>query len=291
MPSDKLGLEITTEAINTGYEPSYIPLFPILTKTVKYVETIGEVKLKETKIIGDATARKISAQDTEWKHAKVGPASKQFNKYFAGIKYIASGLQDNADAQRIANELLDINLMEFDKNFFFGDPTDDGTLRNNGLFASADANYITNSSTSLSSTPDVGTYKDLFDALLAQAEAKVGNAAKIILLSGTVTSKLGRFVPNTATSFARALAASYADSGKQVSFASVPTNITVGASANGILVLTPSKLIHRYTAFPYIKQQGYNAENDYTWMNLMLGSSMVDVEKEGALIKQPVTFS
>lgn len=291
MSTDKHALEITTEKVNESYEASYVPLFPVLTKQKKYTEVIGEVKLKESNIIGDAKARKINAQDTEWKHAKSGTSEKKFNKYFSGIKFIVSGFQDNTDFQKHADELLDINMMEFDKNVFYGDPTSDGTLRNNGMYASDDPNFITNAIEALGANPTVDQIKELFDALIFQSEQTVGNVAKTIILVGEMAKKLGRFVPNTATSFARAIAASYQDEGKQITIEGAPSNLTAETNDSGILLLTPSKVEFDYTTLPKIDDQGYNAEDKYTWLNLIYGSATVDVQKKGALIKQPVSFS
>ena len=291
MPTDKHTLEITAEKVNEAFVSTYAPLFPILTQTQKYEEIIGEVKLKESTVIGDARARKLNAQDTEWKHAKTGIKTKQFNKYFSGIKHIVSGFVDNSDFQRNSDEILETNLMEFDKNVFFGDPTEAGVLRNNGLWASNDPNYIANAMKNMSANPTQDEWKDLLDALVFAAEQKLGNVSKKIILVGAAATKLGRFVPNTTTTYIRAIQNAYADEGKDVTIESAPSNLVAGTNESGILTLTPAKIIHRYTALPHIKANGYNEENAYTWMSLIYGSSMVDVQKEGALIKQPITFA
>lgn len=290
MPTDKHALEITIEKVNEAYMPSYTPLFPILTKTKKYDEFIGEVKLKETSVIGDARAREINAQDTEFKHAKSAQATKNFNKYFKGIKHIVSGFVDNSDFQKVSDEILDINLMEFDKAFFTGDANSSGAIRNNGLWLSNDPNYILKASQNLGANPTQDDWKTLFDALIREAESKLGNAAKVILLAGTAATKLGKFVPGTTTTYIRAIQNAYTDLGKQVTIEAVPTNLE-DETTNGVLLLTPSQILHHYTALPYIKGNGYNDENSYTWMSLIYGSSMVDVQKSGAIIKKPLTFT
>lgn len=291
MPTDKHALEMTAEKVNEGYEASYTPLFPILTKTKKYEEVIGEVKLESSSIIGDAKARKINAQDTEFKHAKSAPKSKQFNKYLSAIKYTVSGFVDNSDFQSRGNELIDVNMMEFDKNVFLGDPTDSGALRNNGLWMSNDPDYITKLIKSMLANPTQDEWKDLFDAIIYESEQKVGNVAKNIVLVGDAATKLGRFVPNTTTTYLRAIQNAYSDTGRQITIDTAPSNLTEGTTESGILLLTPSKIVHRYTAIPHIRKNGYNDEDEYTWMSLFYGSSMVDVEKAGAIIKQPIQFT
>ena len=284
MPTDKQNLQITVEKVNEAYTPAYIPLFPVITKTKKYDEVIGEVKMHESTVIGDARARVLNAQDTEWKHAKSGTKSKVFNKFFSGIKHIVSGFVDNSDFQKTADEILDINLMEFDKKVFLGEG-------NNGLWVSNDPDYITNSSATLASSPTVDAWKSLFDDLLEQSEKTLGNVEKTIVVVGVAANKLGKFMPNLATTYARAIMDAYKDAGKQVEITTAPANLTADiSSASGVLVLTPSKILHRYTVLPSIKGRGYNEENAYTWMSLVYGSSMIDVEKKGAIIKQPITF-
>jgi len=283
MPTDKLELQITAEKANEAYSPSYIPLFPIITKTKKYDEIIGEVKLQSSSIIGDAKARAINAQDTEWKHAKSGVKSKLFKKFFSGIKYIVSGFIDNSDYQRNSDELLDINVMEFDKNVFRG-------RGNNGLWLSSDPDFIANAIKNLPANPTVDDWKVMFDDLIEQSEQTLGNVAKVFVLVGVAASRIGKFVPNTATTFAQAITDAYKATDKNITITTAPANL-VDAGESGVLLLTPSHILHRYTALPHIRDNGFNREDAYTWSSLIYGSSMIDVEKKGAIIKQPIAFA
>lgn len=291
MPTDKHTLEITIEKVNEAYQPSYTPIFPLLNKTRKHDELIGEVKLKETSVIGDARAREINAQDTEIKHAKSGQTTKNFEKYFKGIKYTVSGFVDNSDFQKVSDEILDANLMDFDKAVFTGDANASGAIRNNGLWNSNDPKYITKPSQNMGVNPTQDELKVLFDGLIKEAEQTLGNAPKIILLVGDAADKLGRFVPNTTTTYLRAIQNAYADLGMQISIEAAPSNLVAGTTACGILLLTPSQILFNYTALPHIKGNGYNEEDAYTWMTLIYGSAMVDVQKQGAIIKKPLTFA
>lgn len=288
MATDLHGSNETVERINRGYSPTYVPLFSrLFSKTVAYPAKIGKVKLKETQIIGDATVQQINTQDTEFKHVKVGDSEKEFNKYLEGIKFIASGFQDVPDMQSIGNQILDQNLMKFDKDVFFGAPLKDGTLRNNGLYNSKDKNLIKTASVSLGTAPTIDAWKGFIDGALSEAEKRLGNAPKSIVLLGQAASKIGKFVPSTATAFLKALQDSYT-SDRQLSWLTAPENL---GSEDGVMIFTPSVNTLRYVMLPRVYKQGYNDEDEYTWMTFMSGSAMVDVEREGGIVICPAKFS
>lgn len=297
MATDKMILDITSEKVNSEFTSTYQPFFPYLTandaKVTRHTEQIGKVVLKSTNIIGDAKARIINAQDTEIKHAKSGQTTKTFNKFVAGIKFIVSGFVDNSDFQNNANEILEANMMEYDKMVFTGNKKADGSLVNNAAWHSADPNYIENAPLTIDPTAaNINQIKAIFDALIKQAEEKLGNAPKLFVLVGKIADVLGKLTERD-TTFARTILNAFNDLGKQAEFFAVPNNLIEdlpAADKDGILLLTPAMLTFHITSIPHIAGQGFNAEDNYTWMNLIYGSAMIGVDKIGAAIKQPLTI-
>jgi hypothetical protein len=293
MSTDKIALEITTEKLNNGYNPVYLPLWTMLPKTKKYDEKIGQVNLQETTLIGDAVARKINAQDTEQKHANAMLAKKIFNKYFFGISYHESGFQDNSDLQLIADQILELNSMQFDKQFFAGDFDSSGNLLNNALWKSSDRNYILNSAKEISATFSLDDIKVIFDDLVEQSETYVGNIKKEIIVVGDIAKKLGKFVANTDITYLSAIKNAYLAEGKTINFRTLSKNLFSGLAGddnNGILVLAPEKLTFNYAMLPAVDGQGYRDEKRYTWLNVAFSSNMTSCDMQGAIIKQLITY-
>ncbi|MDR0676928.1 MAG: hypothetical protein LBF97_07840 [Elusimicrobiota bacterium] len=294
MSTDKITLEITTEKINETYTPIYVPIFTLLTNQKKYEEKVGQVKLEEANLIGDAKARKITEQDTEIKHAQSAKEKKNFVKYFFGIKYKQSGFQDNTDFTKIANIILDENMMHFDKIVFQGDLDKGGVPINDALWNSTDKDYITKPSSTISSTTSLNDIKEIFDELIQESEENVGNIPKQFILVGKFANNLGKYINNTATTYLQAIRDAYNATGKQISFEVAPQNIIKDLdtnNSNGVLLFAPQKVTFHYTKLPSIDDQGYNAENKYTWMNLFFGSSKVSIDKLGAMIKKPLILT
>lgn len=292
MGTDKNGLSEEVQNLNSNWTPSYLPFFRTLVeaglKLKKHTAVFGTVKSKETNILGDARANIIDMQDTEVKHAKSGIGEKVFSKYLLGIKYVQSVFQDNSDMQRCADQILEENLKQFDEHSFNGAPTKSGALRNNGFWASTDPNYVTNTAASLAKNASLDEIKAVFDALLKQGETAVGNAPKIFAMTRDIANFMGKFVPNQAICFAQALRDAYAAEGVQVSFGTIPSNLTSG---KGILLITPSLVTFDYIDLPFISGTGDNPEDDYQYIKEQHGSSRVDVEKQGAIIKQPINIT
>ena len=288
MATDLHNTNEVVEKVNRAYTPTYVPLFSrIFSKSVAYPATIGKVQLKETQVIGDATVQQVNAQDTEFKHAKAGDTSKTFNNYIEGVKFIASGFQEQPQLQGIANQILDQNLMKFDSDVFYGAPLKDGRLSNNGLYGSKDENQVKLASQAMGANPTVDAWKEYLDAALREAGKELGTAPKIIVLMGQAASKIGKFVPNTAVSFLKALQDSYT-ADQQLTWLTAPENLN---SPDGIMIVTPSALTFRYVMLPRVYKQGYNDENEYTWMTILSGSSMVDIERRGGIVIKPATFT
>lgn len=292
MATDKHVLSEEVIQLNKAWTPAYNPFFRMLTekglKTTKHTSITGTVKTKETNILGSARAEVIDPQDTEIRHAKSGASDKTFNKYMLGIKYIQSVFQGNSDLQRCADQILEANLQKFDEDAFSGAPTQAGILRNNGFYNSSDSNFVVNPAATLPANATLDQLKAVFDNVLEQGENLVGNAAKIMAMTRNIASFLGKFVPHQAISFAQAIRDAYAAEGVNVSFVTIPANLTTEA---GIELITPSLVTLDYIELPYINARGTNEEDGYQYIKELHGSTRVDVEKKGAIIKQAINLS
>lgn len=291
MPTDLHSLPTTVQQVVGNYTPSYVPLFSRIFdagKTVAHEPKIGQIKIETTDVIGDATTRRITSQDTEFKSGKLATSNKVFNKYIRAVKFIKSGWQPEVNINKISAQVLDQNMQAFDINVLTGDPLKDGTLSNNGLMQSKDPNHVTNTSKELASALSLSDAKTFLDGVIKQAEELVGNAPKRIVFTGSLGDKLGGFVPNTAVSVLSAIKDAYTQQGKQLEWLFAPSG---AGTKDGVMVVTPSVVTFNYTALPRLYKMGYNDENEYSWFVFIDGSSMVDVEKLGGVIVQPVTFS
>ncbi len=292
MATDKIGLSEEVIKLNTAWVPAYNPFFRALVekglKTLKHTAVTGTVKTKETNVLGNARAEVIDPQDTEVKHAKSGYSSKTFNKYMLGIKYIQSVFQDVTDVQRCADQILEENLKKFDEDAFTGAPTQAGVLRNNGFYASTDPNFVTQTAGSLSSSASLNQLKAFFDSLLNDSEGYVGNSSKILGLTGGLAAFLGKFQDGQVVSYAEAIRNAYTAEGRDVSFVRIPNNLTAD---NAVLVMAPSLITFDYIELPYISAKDVNKEDDYEYIKEIHGSSRVNVEQLGAIIKKPVTLA
>lgn len=285
-------LPTTVERVVSNYTPSYTPLFSRVfsqDKTVAYEPKLGHIETKTTDVIGDATTRRVTAQDTEFKAGKISSSSKAFYKYVNAIKFTKSGWQSEIDVNKLTAQVLDQNMESFDVKVLNGDPLADGTLSNNGLISSKDPNHVSNTAKELPAALTLDGAKAFFDGLIKQAEDYVGRAAeKRIVLLGDLEGKLGGFVPGTAVSVMTAIRDAYASQGKRLDWLFAPSIPSVGT---GVIVVTPSMVTFNYTALPRLHKMGYNEENEYSWFTFIDGSTMVDVEKLGGVIYQPVTFA
>jgi hypothetical protein len=62
------------------------------------------------------------------------------------------------------------------------------------------------------------------------------------------------------------------------------------ASSHGWLIANLDQVKLHYTSLPQLKDQGVNAEKMYSWHNFLMGSCMLEVLADQAVIKQPVTI-
>jgi hypothetical protein len=284
MATDKISFDVTVEQVNQLIKPVYSPLYSIFTKAVKYTEKIGQITFKRNDTIGDLDAKMLSAQGTERKHFVTGQSSKNFNKYLLGISYIESGYQEPTGIEKIAGRVIEYHSKQLDRMVFTGDPDATGALQNNGILNTNDPNAVTNDPYTLSNV-SVNSLSKFFTGLLKQSEELTGNSSKTILLSGQLRDILTNFVDGTAVPYGKALADIYP---VDANIIALPQNLNSIVEGNLAIVLSTEDITFNYIAFPQLEAQGYDARNQESWFNFYFGSAMVDLEINGALIKQPV---
>lgn len=280
----------TVEEFMADYTPIYQPIYPLfMGKSQAYSEEVGTVDFKRVNTVGDIRAKHITPKDTEIKQIAVNEAKKTLKKYFLANQFVISNLQDKRGLEDIVAQVLDEHQKQMDDLFLLGEGTSDSTMVNNGLFWSNDANYELKSSAAVAAGTAADHLKDMHTKIMASAsEADDVAGRKILLVYGTsATSKFDSLYANTDAPFKKVLAEVL---GPNYSTAKLPSAVTPD-SANGWIIANVDQVKLHYTALPALKAQGVNEEKMYTWHNFLMGSCMLEVLAQKAVIRQPVTFS
>ena len=283
--TNKLGLR-TVEEFMTDYAPIYQPFYPLLLgKSQAYSEQVGKLDFKRVDTVGDIRAKHITPKDTEMSQIIAKESSKSFKKYFLANQYIQSSLQDQAGIEVVQAQVLDEHQKQFDELVLLGEGTSAGTVVNNGLYWSADANYTLKSSATVALGTDhlIDMYSKVI-ASLTEAEL-IGGRLAVIFYGTTTVSKFNALYAATNIPIKRVLA----EVKPNVSFLSLPAAITP-ASAEGWMVVNLDQVKLHYCSLPKLDDNGVNPEKKYVWSNFIMGSSMVEVLAPSAIIRQPVTY-
>jgi hypothetical protein len=111
---------------------------------------------------------------------------------------------------------------------------------------------------------------------------------KVVIFYGTnVNSRFDGLYANSSTPFKKVLGDTL---GSNYSLIKMPTAVTP-ASSHGIIIVNMDQVKLHYTALPKLMDQGINAEKMYAWFNFLMGSMMLEVLADDAVIRQPLTFS
>lgn len=286
MSTNKVVLR-TTEEFMQGYEPVYKPLYAaLLGNSQAYSEEVGKINFNRLEAVGDIRAKHITPKDSEIAQLSVKGTSKTFKKYFLANQYIQSALQSNEDVEGIVAQVLDEHQKQMDELVLFGEGTQASDVVNNGLFYSADGNYVLENSDEMANAPD--TQAEMYEKVmgtLADARDVPGRKA-IIFYGATTLSKLDSLFPDKSISLMGALQAAIAG---DASILRMPSAVTP-ASKWGWMVVNLDRTKLHYVALPSLKDQGVNSEKMYSWHNFLMGSAMVEVQTAGGIIHQPVTF-
>lgn len=286
--TDKIVLR-TVEEFMQDYTPIYQPLYALfLGKSQSYSELVGTIDFKRADTVGDIRAKHITPKDTELKQISVGEGKKTFKKYFLANQYIQSALQDTQGNEDVIAQVLDEHQKQMDELILLGEGTSDSTMVNNGLFWSNDPNYRLETSKEI----DKGTAEDHLKDMHTQIMVTVGIADQIagrkalIVYGAVACAKFDSLYSNTDAPFKSVLQGVL---GEGWSVVKMPTAITP-SNTNGWIAVNLDQVKMHYTALPSLKNQGVNEEKMYSWHNFLMGSAMMEVLVDDAIIRQPVTF-
>lgn len=279
----------TVEQFMADYTPIYQPLFSLfLDKSQSYPAEVGKMEFKRIDTVGDIRAKHVTPKDTELKQIAVNGLSKYFKKYFLANQYIQSALQSVEGVEDVIAQVLDEHNKQMDELFNLGEGTSDSTMVNNGLFWSNDPNYSLESSTQVDKDADDDHLHDFHAKIMASvavAEQIAGRKA-VIIYGATACAKFDSLYLNTDAPFKSVLAEVL---GQDYSLIKMPSAITPNGT-NGWIVVNLDQVKLHYTMLPQLKAQGVNEEKMYAWHNFLMGSCMLEVLVEGAVIRQPCTF-
>lgn len=269
------------------YKPTYQPIYPLfLGNSKQYSEEVGTVTNKRLEAVGDIRAKHITPKDTDIRQIAVKEGSKTYKKYFLANQFTQSELQDQSRSEDVVRQVLDEHQKHQDDLVLLGEGTSGGTVVNNGLFWSGDSNYVLENSDQIDNAPD--TQGQLYEGIVATVEAaKDIDGEKLVIVYGsTALAKLNSLFPEQAVSVKKALDDALAGVARVVR---LPSAVTPSTTNGWIVATLPQVLLH-YTTLPQLKAQGVNEEKMYSWHNFLMGSTMVEVNAYGGIIRQPVTF-
>jgi len=287
MSTNKIVLRSTDEVM-ADYTPTYTPFWQILLgKSKAYPEVVGKLNFKRLEAVGNIRNQKFSPKDTHVHQINAVEKSKTFKKYFLASQYVQSTLQDREQNEDVVKQVLDENNKLMDDLVLLGEGTSASTMINNGLYWSADPNYLLESSTQLANTDG---HLPALHASVSAAKIKADAVAgrKVVVFYGdTMLLKLCGIYSSSGQPFRQTLGAAL---GGGYTIAELPTEVTP-SSANGYMILNLDQTLLHYTTPPKLADQGVDGRAMEVWHNFLLGSAMVEVLAYKGIIRQPHTFA
>lgn len=287
MSTNKIVLRSTDEVM-ADYQPTYQPFWPLLLgKSQSYPEVVGKVNFKRLEAVGNIRNQHYNPKDTHIHQISVVEKTKLFKKYFLASQYVQSTLQDRDQNEDVVKQVLDENNKLMDDLVLLGEGTSASDVVNNGLFWSADPNYLLESSSALASTDN--HLPALHASIVAEKlKADTVSGQKVIVFYGsTMITKACGIYGTSSVSFKAALSAAI---GSNYSMAELPSEVTP-SGANGFMILTLDQIKLHYTTMPKLDAQGVDERNMEVWHNFLMGSAMVEVLAYKGIIRQPHTFA
>lgn len=286
MSTNKIVLRDVDE-IMADYVPTYQPLWPLLLgKSQSYPEEVGKLNFKRLEAVGNIRNQHYNPKDTHIHQISVVEKTKTFKKYFLASQYVQSTLQDRAQNEDVVKQVLDENNKLMDDLVLLGEGTSASTMINNGLFWSADPNYLLESSSELAST---GGHLPALHASVVTEKLLADSVAgrKVIVFYGsTMLSKLCGIYDSSVT-FKSALSNAI---GANYSIVEMPSEVTPSGT-NGFMILNLDQIKLHYTTAPKLSAQGVDERNMEVWHNFLMGSAMVEVLAYKGIIRKPHTFA
>jgi len=286
MPTNKPVLK-TIEQFMADYQPTYQPIYPLfLGKSLQHVDEVGKINFKRVETMGDIRAKHITPKDTEMRQISVGESSRSFKKYYLANQFVLSHMQSQEGVDQVVSQVLDEHQKQFDEQFLTGEGTSDGTVINNGLFWSGDANHTTEASVEIASSERLTDFHNKVVTTATAADLLSGR--KVIMFYGANITPLYNSVYSSAARAWKSVLAEVL--GPNYTLAQMPASITP-SGAHGWLIANLDQCKLHYTRLPALEAQGSNEEKKYYWFNFLMGSTMLECLGSGAIIKQPATLA
>ena len=287
MSTNKLVLRDVDEVM-ADYTPTYQPFWTILLgKAQAYPEVVGKLNFRRLEAVGNIRNQHYNPKDTHIHQISAVEKTKTFKKYFLASQYVQSVLQDREQNEDVVKQVLDENNKLMDDLVLLGEGTSASTMINNGLYWSADPNYLLENSSALDAT---GSHLPALHASVISEKLKADVVAgkKVVVFYGsTMLSKVCSIYAESSVPFKQALQASL---GANYSIAELPSEVTP-SGANGFMIVNLDQVKLHYTTFPKLADQGVDNRNMEVWHNFLMGSAMVEVLAYKGVIRQPHSFA
>lgn len=270
------------------YVPVYQPIWPLFTgaKSQSYSVEVGKINFKRLEAMGDLRMKAITPKDTEIFQVSAKESNKVFKKHFFASQYIQSELQDRQGNEDVVAQVLDENQKLGDDLLLSGEGTAANNVVNNGLYWSADANYVLETSIEID---NANAWLTDLHAQVVTAKIKadlVAGRKMVIFYGATMMPKVNGLYAASAQPFKASLQAVL---GANYSIVELPADVTP-SGANGWMIVNMDQVKLHVTLLPELHAQGINEEKMYSWHNFLVGSMMLEVLASKAIIRQPVTF-
>lgn len=275
----------TAEQLNEAVQIAYVPFMNILSNTQEYAEKISNMKMIELKgneeeMLSQMSKAKVSNNTTEIEHFKAGKSTKTFKKAFYITQYQESEFDEKTAIPDMSARSVRVGSIQMDRDVWSG-------AINDGFFVNSQAEYKTNAPATI--TIASSTFDD-YNSIFAKLRKQIKNANStnriIFALYGKTAEELaGKTLTNSGDTYLSKLKSNFSD----CDFVEVPAQVE--SSNNGVLVIADDLVKLHYTAMPRTLQTGVNDEKHYKYIQTIVGSAMVELKEDSAIVKQPITFS
>lgn len=285
MPTNKIVLR-TVDEFMSDYTPIYQPIYPLfLGKSQAYSNEVGKMEFRRVQTVGDIRTHHITPKDTEIRQISIMEGKKTFKKYFLANQFTLSEFQDRQGVEEVVSRVLDEHQLQMDELFLLGEGSSTSTMLNNGLYWSDDANYTLENSVQIASSNRLYDFHAKVVTTAQKANQLAGR--KVVIFYGDTILPLFNSLYDTA---AKAWKSALAEVlGSDYSVAVLPEAATPSGAAGWIVANYDQCKLH-YTKLPGLLAQGQNEEKMYLWFNFLMGSAMLEVLAENAIIRQPATL-
>lgn len=285
MSTNKIALR-SIEEFMQGYTPVYAPIYTLfLPKGQQYSAEVGQIDFKRVETVGDIRGKHISPKSNSMHQVTVTEGKKVFNKYFIANQFIHSSIQDTRGIEDVAAQVLDEHQIQMDELFLLGEGTSAANVINNGLFHSADKNYVLEASVEIALA---NRLQDLHSKIMVTAEEanRVAGQKVLIYYGDGLRPLFNSVYEGSSVPFKTTLKEVLED----YTIIQLPKDATP-AGQNGWLVANLDQTKLHYSALPQVLSQGHNEEKMYVWTNFFMGSCMLEVLAKGAITRQPATLA